>query len=110
MAEISGYDRSLPPARQATLHHVLGDLFPHAAAPGESNFWSGLRPMTPDGPPIVGTTPIANLFLNTGHGTLGWTMARSEEHTSELQSLMRISYAVFCLKKKKNHRHNTSKK
>ncbi|PKP94846.1 MAG: D-amino acid dehydrogenase small subunit [Alphaproteobacteria bacterium HGW-Alphaproteobacteria-16] len=75
MAEISGYDRSLPPARQRTLLHVLGDLFPHAAASGESNFWSGLRPMTPDGPPVVGTTPIANLFLNTGHGTLGWTMA-----------------------------------
>jgi D-amino-acid dehydrogenase len=38
-------------------------------------YWAGLRPMTPDGTPVIGPTPIANLFLNTGHGTLGWTMA-----------------------------------
>jgi D-amino-acid dehydrogenase len=40
-----------------------------------STFWSGLRPMTPDGPPIIGPTAFDNLYLNTGHGTLGWTMA-----------------------------------
>jgi D-amino-acid dehydrogenase len=38
-------------------------------------FWAGLRPNTPDGPPIIGTTPYSNLYLNTGHGTLGWTMS-----------------------------------
>ncbi len=75
MAEISGFDRSLPATRQRTLDHVLADLFPGAGMPGETNFWSGLRPMTPDGPPVVGATSIGNLFLNTGHGTLGWTMA-----------------------------------
>ncbi len=75
MAEISGFDRSLPSRRQATLLHSLNDLFPGAAGPGGTNFWSGLRPMTPDGPPVIGATPIENLFLNTGHGTLGWTMA-----------------------------------
>ncbi|WP_157217798.1 D-amino acid dehydrogenase [Flavisphingomonas formosensis] len=75
MAEISGFDRTLPARREATLLHCLSDLFPGAAKAGETSFWSGLRPMTPDGPPIVGATPIGNLFLNTGHGTLGWTMA-----------------------------------
>ena len=75
MAEISGFDLSLPKRREATLLHVVDDLFPGAAAKGDTSFWSGLRPMTPDGPPVIGATPIGNLFLNTGHGTLGWTMA-----------------------------------
>ncbi|MES2988282.1 MAG: D-amino acid dehydrogenase [Pseudomonadota bacterium] len=75
MAEISGYDRSLPKRREATLLHCLNDLFPGAARTDETGFWSGLRPMTPDGPPIIGRTPVSNLYLNTGHGTLGWTMA-----------------------------------
>ena len=76
MAEICGYDRSLPKHREATLLHCLNDLFPAAVRKGEgTNFWSGLRAMTPDGPPIIGRTRLSNLFLNTGHGTLGWTMA-----------------------------------
>ena len=75
MAEISGYDNSLPARREATLLHSLNDLFPGAAQPGPTSFWSGLRPMTPDGPPIIGGTALPNLFLSTGHGTLGWTMA-----------------------------------
>jgi D-amino-acid dehydrogenase len=75
MAEISGFDNSLPKRREITLLHCLNDLFPAAADLSRTNFWSGLRPMTPDGPPIIGPTPISNLFLNTGHGTLGWTMA-----------------------------------
>lgn len=75
MAEISGYDPSLSASREATLLHCLNDLFPRAARSKETNFWSGLRPMTPDGPPIIGPAPLSNLYLNTGHGTLGWTMA-----------------------------------
>lgn len=76
MAELSGFNHTLPPRREATLRHSLDDLFPGAAvADAPSNFWSGLRPMTPDSTPIVGATPLPNLFLNTGHGTLGWTMA-----------------------------------
>lgn len=75
MAEISGYNRSLPKQREATLLHCVNDLFPKATSAGETGFWSGLRPMTPDGPPILGATRVSNLFLNTGHGTLGWTMA-----------------------------------
>jgi len=75
MAEIAGFDASLPPKRQATLTHSVEDLFGGAGDQSRARFWSGLRPMTPDGTPIVGRSPIANLFLNTGHGTLGWTMA-----------------------------------
>jgi len=76
MAELAGFDRTLYPRREATLRHSLNDLFPGAAAnDAPSNFWSGLRPMTPDSTPVVGATRMPNLFLNTGHGTLGWTMA-----------------------------------
>ncbi len=75
MAEIAGFDLSLNPARQKTLEMVLDDLFPGARAHGEVAFWTGLRPKTPDSTPIVGGTRYDNLFLNTGHGTLGWTMA-----------------------------------
>lgn len=75
MAEIVGFDKRLDPRRQKTLEMVLGDLFPGSYAPGDVNFWTGLRPKTPDSTPIIGATGISNLFLNTGHGTLGWTMS-----------------------------------
>ncbi|MEJ5178798.1 D-amino acid dehydrogenase [Erwinia sp. MYb416] len=75
MAEIVGFNTKLLPARRRTLEMVVGDLFPQGGYIEQSVFWSGLRPMTPDGTPIVGRTPLKNLFLNTGHGTLGWTMA-----------------------------------
>ncbi len=75
MAEIAGFDMSLKPKRQATLTHSVEDLFGGAGDQSQAKFWCGLRPMTPDGTPIVGRSPIQNLFLNTGHGTLGWTMA-----------------------------------
>lgn len=74
MAELSGFDLSLKPARRATLEKVVGELFPGGDLPAAS-FWTGLRPMTPDSTPIIGGTRWGNLFLNTGHGTLGWTMA-----------------------------------
>jgi len=74
-AEISGYSDKLYPARRATLDHSLTDLFPRGGDIGKATFWSGLRPMTPDGPPVIGPTRYSNLHLNTGHGTLGWTMA-----------------------------------
>ena len=75
MAEISGYNNALPERRRATLVHSLTDLFPGAGNVEAASYWSGLRPMTPDGTPVIGATPYDNLFLNTGHGTLGWTMA-----------------------------------
>lgn len=75
MAEIAGFDKTLNPQRRATLEMVVNDLFPAAGDTAQATFWTGLRPMTPDGTPIVGPTPMRNLFLNTGHGTLGWTMS-----------------------------------
>jgi D-amino-acid dehydrogenase len=75
MAEVSGFTSDLPQSRRATLVRSVGSLFPGAGDLGAARFWSGLRPMTPDGPPVIGRTAIPNLFLNTGHGTLGWTMA-----------------------------------
>jgi D-amino-acid dehydrogenase len=74
-AEIAGYDLTLRHARRATLEHSVCDLFPHGGDVARAEFWAGLRPMTPDGTPVMGPTPYRNLFLNTGHGTLGWTMA-----------------------------------
>lgn len=74
MAEISGYTDNLAPARRRTLEHSVNDLFPGGDV-SRASFWSGLRPMTPDGTPVIGPTKIAGLFLNTGHGTLGWTMS-----------------------------------
>jgi D-amino-acid dehydrogenase len=75
MAEIAGYSKALNPRRRETLELVVNDLFPGGGDVSRASFWTGLRPMTPDSTPIVGATPLANLFLNTGHGTLGWTMA-----------------------------------
>ncbi|MFM0312926.1 D-amino acid dehydrogenase [Paraburkholderia sp. RL17-383-BIF-A] len=75
MAEIVGFDKSLRQARRETLELCVNDLFPGGGDTSKATFWTGLRPMTPDGTPIVGRTPVANLFLNTGHGTLGWTMS-----------------------------------
>ncbi|EHR01186.1 D-amino acid dehydrogenase [Bradyrhizobium sp. WSM471] len=74
-AEISGFSSQLYDARRATLDHSLTDLFPRGGDLSKATFWSGLRPMTPDGPPVIGPTKYANLHLNTGHGTLGWTMS-----------------------------------
>ena len=75
MAELSGYDLRLNPRRRETLEKVVTSLFPGGAEIAAGKFWTGLRPMTPDSTPIVGATRYENLYLNTGHGTLGWTMA-----------------------------------
>jgi D-amino-acid dehydrogenase len=75
MAELRGFDLRLNPRRRETLERCLGDLFPGGGYAGQGAFWTGLRPMTPDGTPLVGRTTLPNLYLNTGHGTLGWTMA-----------------------------------
>ncbi len=75
MAEIAGFDTTLHAKRRATLQHSVEDLFGGAGDQSRATFWCGLRPMTPDGTPILGRSPLSNLYLNTGHGTLGWTMA-----------------------------------
>jgi D-amino-acid dehydrogenase len=74
-AELGGYQIKLAAGRRVTLERSLVDLFPRGGDLKGLSFWSGLRPMTPDGPPIIGPTRYKNLYLNTGHGTLGWTMA-----------------------------------
>ncbi|MDB5944308.1 MAG: pyridine nucleotide-disulfide oxidoreductase family protein, partial [Ramlibacter sp.] len=74
-AELSGYGTELHESRRRTLAHVVTDLFPRGGDMAQATFWSGLRPMTPDGTPVLGPTPLSNLWLSTGHGTLGWTMA-----------------------------------
>jgi len=77
MAELAGFDLTLNPRRRQTLEMVLNGLFPHAGDISQALFWTGLRPMTPDGTPIIGQADFRypNVWLNTGHGTLGWTMA-----------------------------------
>jgi D-amino-acid dehydrogenase len=74
-AELAGYSLKLRQGRRDTLDHVVSDLFPAGGDLSRAQFWTGLRPMTPDGPPVIGPTPHSNLYVSTGHGTLGWTMA-----------------------------------
>ena len=76
MAELAGHDLRLNPRRRETLELVTQGLFAGAGDLPAASFWTGLRPMTPDGTPILGRAPgWDNLLVNTGHGTLGWTMA-----------------------------------
>ena len=74
-AELAGFSDTLRGPRRATLERSVGDLFPDGGDLSRASFWTGLRPMTPDGTPVVGATKFANLWTNTGHGTLGWTMS-----------------------------------
>lgn len=74
-AELTGYDTSINEARCAAIVARVARLFPALAAAGDIEYWAGLRPATPNNVPVIGRTRIANLFLNTGHGTLGWTLA-----------------------------------
>lgn len=74
-AELAGFSQRLRAPRRATLEYSVGDLFPEGGDLSRATFWTGLRPMTPDGTPVVGATAFENLYTNTGHGTLGWTMA-----------------------------------
>jgi D-amino-acid dehydrogenase len=74
-AELSGFSLTLRDPRKQTLLHSVQSLFPDGGDYAKASFWTGLRPMTPDGTPVLGPTRYPNLWLNTGHGTLGWTMA-----------------------------------
>ena len=75
MAEVVGFNLDIVRRRCETLKMVVQDLYGGGGDISKATFWTGLRPLTPDGTPIVGPTAYSNLFLNTGHGTLGWTMA-----------------------------------
>ena len=73
--ELAGHDRTLNGRRIAMLLEEVAALFPALRDRPDAQPWAGLRPVTPDGPPILGRSPYANLYLNCGHGHLGWTMA-----------------------------------
>jgi len=73
-AELSGYSRSLNTARCDAMTRLAQELFANALNFEHVKYWSGLRPSTPSNVPLIGRTRIPNLYLNTGHGTLGWTM------------------------------------
>jgi D-amino-acid dehydrogenase len=75
IAEISGYNNYLNPDRCETVIHSVADLYPAGGDLKRARFWCGLRPLIPDGTPLVGASPFSNLYFNTGHGTLGWTMS-----------------------------------
>lgn len=72
--ELNGYTRELNPTRCEAITRRTRELFPDACDYDNPTYWAGLRPLTPSNVPYIGRTRYANLFLNTGHGTLGWTM------------------------------------
>jgi D-amino-acid dehydrogenase len=74
-AELNGYDRDLNRVRCEAIVKRVEQLFPGAGDTAQAQFWTGLRPATPSNVPIIGRSKLPNLFLNTGHGTLGWTHA-----------------------------------
>jgi D-amino-acid dehydrogenase len=75
VAEIGGYGRNTDPRRASGVRAAAAALFPGAGDYKQATYWSGLRPMTPDGPPYLGATHLPNLFLNVGQGSNGWTQA-----------------------------------
>jgi D-amino-acid dehydrogenase len=74
-AEFAGYDTSINAVRCAAIERRAMALFPQLEPAGAIEPWAGLRPATPGNVPFVGPTPLRNLFVSSGHGTLGWTMA-----------------------------------
>ena len=74
-AELAGYDTTVNAARCAAIARRIRDLFPALGAITTVENWAGLRPATPNNVPVIGRTKYRNLYLNTGHGTLGWTLA-----------------------------------
>lgn len=74
-AELTGFDESIQPARCESILRRAGELFPGVPATGPVEFWAGLRPATPSNVPIIGRSSVAKVYYNTGHGTLGWTLA-----------------------------------
>lgn len=74
-AELGGYDVAINPARCAAILRRAHELFPQLRHDGETEYWAGLRPATPGNVPVIGRGRLPNLYYNTGHGTLGWTLA-----------------------------------
>lgn len=85
--ELADFSRRIPQQRLATIRRAVTSRFPGAADLEQAQPWTGFRPMTPDGPPVVGPGRLANVTLNTGHGTFGWTLsAACAELTAQLLS------------------------
>jgi len=74
-AELTGYDTSVNTVRCAAIAQRIRNLFPGLSGIAAVEYWTGLRPATPNNVPVIGRTRLKNLYLNTGHGTLGWTLA-----------------------------------
>lgn len=74
VAEVVGYNTDYAPADFVHIINTARELFPHGMAFDRTEYWSCLRPATPDGPPVIGPTPVKNLWINAGQGYLGWTM------------------------------------
>jgi D-amino-acid dehydrogenase len=74
VAEISGYNTTSTPSDFTNIVTLAGSLFPGAFDFSKIEYWAGLRPMTPNGSPIFGKGKMENLYINSGHGHLGWTM------------------------------------
>jgi D-amino-acid dehydrogenase len=89
--EFAGNDRTLRESRVANLKQALRNLYPQIRMPAEVNAWCGMRPMTVDGLPYIDATPVENLFVNTGHGALGWTLACAS--AERITQLIKGSYA-----------------
>ena len=83
--ELTGFNRRIPESRLQVLQEAINERFPGAADFNHAEPWTGFRPMLPDGPPALGTGPLRNLWLNTGHGTFGWTLSAG---SAELLGLM----------------------
>ncbi|MDI9244029.1 D-amino acid dehydrogenase [Marinobacter sp. CHS3-4] len=78
--ELSGFNREIPESRLATIRKSVQSRFPDCADLDAAETWTGFRPMTPDGPAVIGRGPRQNLYLNTAHGTFGWTMSLGSAH------------------------------
>jgi len=74
-AELTGYNTTINPVRCAAIAERIRRLFPALSGVTATDYWTGLRPATPNNVPVIGRTKLKNLYLNTGHGTLGWTLA-----------------------------------
>ena len=74
-AVFDGFNRSHQPSDFRSILQLAREIFPDAADYEKAEYWAGLRPMTPSSVSILGKSPFDNLFINTGHGHLGWTMA-----------------------------------
>ncbi len=74
-AEFSGYGRDFRPSDFTTMLAAMRNIYPDGADWNQASYWAGLRPMTPEGTPILGPSKMQNLWFNTGQGHMGWTMS-----------------------------------